>query len=971
VVVPSKSPSSPWTPRLVACGLLAVLVAHLAVLLTSHEPLERSVLSKGLQILSVSLAYVFALRASLRSRGFSRTFWALSGTGFALILAGQFFRLFEPGEGAAFSDFLFLLHVVPFGLALLLTERPRWVSAAGWPLVFDYLQIVIIVVTTFIGFVYVPSRALSPGAIDPVLRAFATLLIARNVVITAGFWFRTSCAGSVRERSAFRSMAIYLLFYSVGSALTHYIFLTASPIPSWIELEGSVPFLLAAWLFSRWQDLPASQTHDTKSVRELAALYLIPAALPCLVVLLAVRLMNSVPLLVSWALSASALAFALRLLTTTYSEHQAMVALRLSEERYRSLVVATSEIVWRADIEGQSLKDESTWCKFTGQRQEDCAAWGWMDAIHPEDRERVAQAWSRAVRVPFLFETEYRLRRIDGEYRYMAVHGVPILKADGTVREWLGTCADITARMESEDALHNEQIFSDIIVETLPGVFYVCDESGRLLRWNKNMEEISQKSASELGQMTYGDLISPEDRSLAQQKIQETLQTGASSMEARVVSKQDKKNSLFLFTAARLQIGGRPGWVGVGIDISERKRTEEKYRSLESQFLQAQKMEAIGRLAGGVAHDFNNILAVILGYGELLLKQQDLSVATRKRVGEITAAAKSAASLIGQLIAFSGKQILQPKVINVNDVISETRAMLARVIGEHIQLETSFKASAATIKADPSQIQQVLMNLVVNARDAMPNGGRLEIAISNVTRDDSQMYLEAGGCAFNYLLLSVSDTGCGMDTTILAHLFEPFFTTKEKGKGTGLGLSTVFGIVEKSGGKISVSSQPGQGTTFRLYFPTVEPIAAEPSPKRLPTTIAGSGTILLVEDEVSLRRVTRLQLENSGYRVLESTSPSNAIEIAKTVEGTIDLLLTDVVMPGISGPEVATRVRQIRPETKVLYVTGYSEAIADDSRLLGSAWVLQKPFTQEELVRKIREVLRPVLPIPASTTEAA
>jgi two-component system cell cycle sensor histidine kinase/response regulator CckA len=417
-----------------------------------------------------------------------------------------------------------------------------------------------------------------------------------------------------------------------------------------------------------------------------------------------------------------------------------------------------------------------------------------------------------------------------------------------------------------------------------------------------------------------------------------------------------------------------PGAVWRALDARKQRdinlQLQAEREKLEGQFRQAQKMEAVGRLAGGIAHDFNNMLAIILGYAEILLKEADLSARARDRVRWMAEAAKSAASLTKKLLAFSGKQILQSKVFDVHDVIREMQEMLGRVIGENIEVTTNLKASQATIRADPAQIQQVLLNLVVNARDAMPTGGHIVIETSDITPLDCHLYREAGALERGYLLLSVSDTGCGMDSAVMAHLFEPFFTTKEKGKGTGLGLSTVFGIVEQSQGKIFACSQPNQGTTFRIYFPTASQVETE-SPPPPTAVVEGCKTILLVEDNPDLRRLTHLQLESSGYRVLESTSPQNALEIAYSSEDKIDLLLTDVVMPHTSGPEVAARVRQIRPETQVLYVTGYSDLLVDESSSHGSSSVLQKPFSREELVRKIQEVLNPTRAGAASQTTAA
>ncbi len=389
-------------------------------------------------------------------------------------------------------------------------------------------------------------------------------------------------------------------------------------------------------------------------------------------------------------------------------------------------------------------------------------------------------------------------------------------------------------------------------------------------------------------------------------------------------------------------------------DVTER-------RALERQLQQSQKMEAVGRLAGGIAHDFNNLLMVISGYAEFMLDRLGPEPALRAPAQEIASAAGRASSLTRQLLAFSRKQMLAPKILDLNAVVTENLKMLTRMIGEDIDLVMVAGSGLGAVRADSGQVEQVIMNLAVNARDAMPSGGKLTIETSNVTLDEEHARFHAPLQPGNYVMLSISDTGAGMDSETQSHIFEPFFTTKGP-KGTGLGLSTVYGIVKQSGGYIWVYSEPGKGTTFKIYFPrvaeivespvqvaaAVEPVAAEP----------GTETILLVEDEANLRYLARQFLEKQGYRVIEAADGAVAMQIAVAHEGVIHLLLTDVIMPGMNGRELAQRISEIRPNTKVLYMSGYTEnVIGHDGTLEAGVRLLQKPFTLRDLKIRVREVL--------------
>ena len=394
-------------------------------------------------------------------------------------------------------------------------------------------------------------------------------------------------------------------------------------------------------------------------------------------------------------------------------------------------------------------------------------------------------------------------------------------------------------------------------------------------------------------------------------------------------------------------------------DRAERKRAEEALRQSEKQFRHSQKMEAVGRLAGGIAHDFNNLLTVIMGYSQVLLKELGPQHPLRGKTEETLKAGEKAATLIRQLLTFSSKQSLDPKILSLNTAVTSLESLLRRLIGEDIQLVTKLDPTNGRLRADQAQLEQVLANLVVNARDAMPKGGTLTIETAQVELTSSPVYQVTPLPPGNYVRLSVSDTGCGMDRKTQSHIFEPFFTTKEEGKGTGLGLSTVFGIVTQSGGAIDVTSRVGHGTRFDLYFPSVESDILTTAPTQpLGQTQKGTETILLVEDEPSVRTLIRDELRKLGYRVIEAKNGVEACLLATQQTGSLQLLLTDVVMPGMGGRELAQHLSVIKPDLRTLFISGYM----DDVGIMagqeeGTSSFLQKPFTPEVLARAVRTLL--------------
>ena len=515
----------------------------------------------------------------------------------------------------------------------------------------------------------------------------------------------------------------------------------------------------------------------------------------------------------------------------------------------------------------------------------------------------------------------------------------------------------------AEEALReSEERFRQIYDETPIG-YHELDTGGRIIRVNRTeLDMLGYPVEEMLGQPVWKFVLEEETtRHVIMAKI-----AGDVSFHETFERTYRRKDGTTLPVLGKDRVIRDKGGRIIGIrstveDITERRRSEEALQKSEEQLRQWQKVEAIGRLAGGIAHDFNNLLMTIKGCSEILLQECDAQDPRREEAEEIQKAAERATSLTRQLLAFGRRQILQPQVLDLNKVVTNMNKMLQRVIGEDIQLLTVLEPKLRPVKVDPGQIEQVIMNLAVNARDAMPRGGRLTIETANVFLDEDYAQRHVSVKPGSYVMLAVSDNGCGMDQETQSHLFEPFFTTKEKGKGTGLGLSTVYGIVKQSGGNIWAYSELGRGTTFKIYLPMVTQAVKEKYERteRRRISARGTETILLVEDEKAVRMMIRKTLESKGYTVLEAQHGQEALDICEHYSGPIHLMVTDVVMPEMTGMELVKRIKQLYPEMKVLYMSGYnSDRVTIDCENLGKGIeFIQKPFTVYKLARKVREVL--------------
>jgi PAS domain S-box-containing protein len=619
------------------------------------------------------------------------------------------------------------------------------------------------------------------------------------------------------------------------------------------------------------------------------------------------------------------------------------------DEGYGALVEALPDVLYSiASPEGRITSLSSAFNRLTGWKREDWLGRSFVDLVHPDDLPLAIRTFEQACagRAPGTYEL--RIRRASGEYLLAEFTSTPHV-VNGRIVGELGMARDVSARRQAEEALRaSEERYRLFFEEDLSGAF-ISRPDGKLLACNpefarifgfRSVQDALQNNAARL----YPNPRSRQafvDRVRKHRKL-EYLEMELRDCNGRPVHVIENVSGTFDDRGELVEIRGYV------IDNTERKKLEE-------QFLQAQKMEAVGRLAGGVAHDFNNLLTAILGYSDLLLVGIERGNPQRPLVEEIAKAGERAAELTRQLLAFSRKQVLRPQVLDLNRVVANLDKMIRLVLAEPVELVTRLEPGLHPVRADPGQIEQVLMNLVVNAKDAMPRGGRLTISTTNTTfgaADVPRPELKPGP----YVVLTVGDTGCGISDEVKAHLFEPFFTTKEVGKGTGLGLATAYGIIRQSGGHIGVVSEPGQGATFSIYLPALTTAVEAETPP--PAPAGGAETLLLVGEEEGLRSLMQTILSQLGYHVLEAAHAGDALAACENHDGPIDLLVTDLSRAGIGGRELAERLVPLRPAMKLLVLADYrdesSQATEPDRQPVP---LLLKPFSPDALAIKVREAL--------------
>jgi PAS domain S-box-containing protein len=940
--------------------LAAVIVAlHLCEAATLGTSASGSLLANLLEIFACGFAVAMAFGAYRRGRGMSRPFWLLVGAGIAMWgvanLGWMYYEVVLRSEPPTTSivRFLFGLEIVLIATALFLDQdkdSPRIDAESA----LDFIQIGIVFFFIYVEYYYLPIHRLDSQS------AFLREMRIENVedvAITVLAGFQALRARKRHTRKLYGGLSLYLLFLSVCAALAQYL-QSVKPTPTGTlrDLLWTAPFLVFAIWAAKWQPSPAEETGSRLRRKAFSELMLTNAtfALAPLIILWQVSQMNGDwrPLRFS-LLGISIVCYAARLGISQYREAKSANAVLTHTMAMDSAVNGMAIL----DTEGKFVYVNSAFARMIGNTtREAMLGKSWRDVSNPQNVAPVESEIREAVKQHGKWFGPLTLHHSNGKV-VRAEMAVTTLPDGGTI------CVshDITERVSEQRARAETEIKYRTLIEQVAAISYIAElgTHGQWLYVSPQIETILGYTTEEwlIASRDWLLRVPPEDHPILITAEERSARGEPFQAEYRIMRKDGE--TIWVSDSAVVVRGSdsHPVMEGLIVDITDRKL-------LEDQLQQARKMEAVGRLAGGVAHDFNNLLTIIKGYVEMALHRCLDRPELHSDIRRIEEAADRAVTLVRQLLAFSRKQVLRPKILDLNTIVLNLDQLLRRLMGENIEMKTLASKDVGAIKADPGQIEQVIMNLVVNARDALPNGGRILIETSNVDLDSSYTRDHAVVVPGPYVLLAVTDTGIGMTNDTITHIFEPFYTTKESGRGTGLGLSTVYGIVKQSGGYIWVYSELGKGTTFKVYLPRVkDAVQDSPAPELLASAARkGHETILLVEDEPDLRELTQMVLSERGYTVIEASSPAEAERQAGNNGAEIHLLLTDVVMPGISGRELAKRLTGRFPNLRVMYMSGYTyNVIAQDGTLEEGISFLQKPFTPQTLTEKVREALdRPV-----------
>ncbi len=939
-----------------------LIISH-AVVLTAFGTRPPGPLLSDLAQLAVGIFCIWAsFQASRRSTRLGRYFWQLAALSFVIWVVAQTLTTYDEAFRAPISvewlvNILFFFWFTPLGMAVFLDPdyEPKGFDLL---LVLDITQAVVFVAAAYLYFFYLPSR--SESGTELAHTVWEPYFIYSGSV-TGAFLLRAFSTNSAVVRSLFGRMA----FYFLASTLADYLYFYGPgkdlQTGTWFDIIWSLTLVLPLGFAATWDSPRGSKSVTTAPVQAKNAVVtqLFPLLYPFFVLLMSARIaqervaLASIVVLVSFACSSS------RLLMTQHRQQRSTAALERTHGLLHAIIEGTSDAIFVKDLQGRYVMINAAGAKLLGHSVEEVSGKDDRVFFSPETAHLIMEK-DRQVMLSGQPQTYEEAGEAAGVKRTYLSTKAPHRDTEGNVIGLIGISVDITEHKRAEDSLaQSEERFRSVFQESPIGII-VMDMDGRAIAINSAYRKMLELGDDEpVSNQLLNELTFPENRHVDDARYHQ-LASGTvdhDQQEKRYLLRSGRNVWAELNLLLLRDSIGQPQYVMImALDITERKRLEEQLR-------QAQKMEAIGTLSGGIAHDFNNLLTVIKGYSRIVMDSLQKGSQLQMQVERIDEAAERAAALTRQLLAFSRRQVLQPRVFNINSLVGNLDKMLRRLIGEDVEMVTVTARDLGCVKADPGQIEQVIMNLVVNARDAMPKGGKLTLETSDVHLDENYALARGGIIPGPYVMLAVSDTGAGMDAETQAHIFEPFFTTKEMGKGTGLGLSMVYGIVKQSGGHVSVYSEPGQGTTFKVYLPRVDVASdAAPSEHRAASTIRGTETILLAEDDRGVRDLARAILSACGYSVLEGDSRT-ALSLCRDHPGPVHLLLTDVVMPGLSGRELADQIRARRPDIKVLYMSGYtSNAIIHHGVLDADTFFLQKPFTPAGLAAKVREVLDHAIP---------
>jgi two-component system cell cycle sensor histidine kinase/response regulator CckA len=946
--------AAPRFPRSLALVALLVLLSHVLTVVYLGTGPVGSLIGNALQIFCSFLAAFLSFRAAGKAPGFSRSFWILVGCGMAIWgiadLGWSYYEVIqhtEPPSGSLIR-FLFDTHGMFFVMAIFL-DQEKIDSRVDLAEALDFAQIGILFFFIYFGMYYLPVLDLNKT--DALHREFVVMSLSDGGILLLSIlqWWRGRHA---QMRELYGGLAIYVLIYTVFSIFAQAIQAqNETPTGTWIDLAWSLPLLYAAFWSAQWR--PRTDSQGQRRVRPKLLLELILtngmfAFTPLIILFQVAQIGPGWKLIRFTLLGVSFLCYALRI---GLSQHR---QLKDSETvRRQSLAMDTSTngmaIVNEKGVHVYANESLAEMLGFESPARIVGKPWQVVYAF--QDVALLEQEVRQALKGAGKWSGRISLRRPDAST--IAVELTVAAMPDGGTA-WV--CRDISRRERAEKARTEAETKYRMLVEQVNAITYIAEIgiNGRWYYVSPQIEAILGYTADEwlaIGH-DWADKINPLDLPAVIAAEQASEKGFPFQAEFRVKRKDGREVWLNDNAVVVQGSDAHPLMEGIMVDITERKQ-------LETQLQQSRKMEAVGRLAGGIAHDFNNLLTIITGYTELALSRRNVPAELQSDIERIESAADRAAALVRQLLAFSRRQVMQPKTLDLNKIALNLDALLRRLMDERIEMLTRIEENLGKVKADPAQIEQVIMNLVVNARDAMPDGGRLIIETTNVDLDSTYADEHVSVKPGPYVMLAVSDTGVGMDRETLAHIFEPFYTTKESGQGTGLGLSTVYGIVKQSGGYIWVYSEPGKGSTFKVYLPRVDEMEEQPSVLQTQKFRRSNETVLLVEDEEAVRDLIKTVLTEHGFVVLPAGDPEHAEQVAAEFAGEIHLLLTDMVMPGRSGRELAVRITARRPNIHVLYMSGYTDNVITSGGMLekGLAF-LQKPFSPATLVQKVQEVLR-------------